>query len=48
MNPSITHADSIGPNRPIWRWLNFWILRSSLAPVVARDAVVLPYQVGLG
>lgn len=39
------NTSSIGPNRPVWSWLNFWMLRSTLAPIMARDAVVLPYQV---
>jgi len=37
----------VGPNRPLWSWLNFWILRTALAPVLARDVVVLPFQARL-
>lgn len=37
----------VGPNRPVWSWLNFWLLRTALAPVLARDVVVLPFQARL-
>jgi hypothetical protein len=37
----------VGLNRPVWSWLNFWVLRTALAPVLARDVVVLPFQARL-
>ncbi len=37
----------IGLNRPVWSWLNFWVLRTALAPVLARNVVVLPFQARL-
>ena len=37
----------VGLNRSVWSWLNFWILRTALAPVLARDVIVLPFQARL-
>lgn len=41
------YYSNIGVNRPIWSWLNFWILRTALAPILARNVVILPFQVRL-
>ena len=38
------HTLSMG-NRPLWQALNFWHLRTALAPVLAEDAAIFPEAV---